>query len=285
MAFPGVGIAKGLATTLRNFFTPKVTRQYPEERPPIPDRWRGRLDLIYDPFGAHKCEVCFQCAMVCPVEAIDMSGFDSQGNRIRYGMPEIYDERRDPNAYRRAGLPARPMRNPARWDEAIDTAFVDEVIAGFGGRPEALVAIFRAVSDRYGYLPERALRRISDRMTIHWAQVFGAASLGGFRLLPATGHVVTVCTCASCRFAGGDRVLRALQAELGIGVGETTPDGSFTLETRSDVAAGAMSPALQIDTLVYGPVNEEQATHLVTERRRASAELAAAAGATSGAVS
>ena len=95
MAFPGVGIAKGMVTTFRNFFAPKVTRQYPEERPQIPDRWRGRLDLIYDPFGEHKCEVCFQCAQVCPVEAIDMSGFDSQGNRIRYGMPEIYDERKD----------------------------------------------------------------------------------------------------------------------------------------------------------------------------------------------
>ena len=109
MGFPGIGIAKGMATTFRNFFAPKVTRQYPEERPQMPERWRGRLDLIYDPFGEHKCEVCFQCAQVCPVEAIDMSGFDSQGNRIRYGMPEIYDERKDPNAWRRAGQPARPM--------------------------------------------------------------------------------------------------------------------------------------------------------------------------------
>ena len=41
-------------------------------------------------------------------------------------------------------------------------------------------------------------------MTIHWAQVFGAAELGGFRLLPAEGHLVTVCSCAACRFAGGD---------------------------------------------------------------------------------
>src|SRR5688500_17180169 len=216
MAFPGIGIAKGMATTFRNFFSPKVTRQYPEQRPEIPDRWRGRLDLTYDPFGEHKCEVCFQCAQGCPVEAIDMSGFDSEGNRIRYGMPEIYDERRDPNAYRRAGLDPRPMRNPARWDEAIDTPFVDEVIDGFDGRPAALVAIFRAVQDRYGYLTERALSRMRDRMSIHLAQVFGAAGLGGFRLLPAAGHVITVCDCASCRFAGGDRVLPALETELGI---------------------------------------------------------------------
>jgi NADH:ubiquinone oxidoreductase subunit E len=277
MAFPGIGIAKGMATTFRNFFSPKVTRQYPEQRPEIPDRWRGRLDLIYDPFGEHKCEVCFQCAQVCPVEAIDMSGFDSQGNRIRYGMPEIYDERKDPNAYRRAGQPARPMRNPARWDEEIDTPWVDEVIAGYGGRPEALVAIFRAVEARHGYLPERALRRISDGLTIHWAQVFGAAGLGGFRLLPTSGHIVTVCDCAACRFSGGQAVLAAIEDELGIRAGEETPDGAFSLEVRTDVGAGTISPAIRVDTLVYGPLDAEKARHIVHERRRAGEGSAVAA--------
>jgi NADH-quinone oxidoreductase subunit E len=276
MAFPGMGIAKGMATTFRNFFSAKVTRQYPEVRPDIPDRWRGRLDLIYDPFGEHKCEVCFQCAQVCPVEAIDMSGFDSEGNRIRYGMPEIYDERKDANAYRRAGLAARPMRNAARWDSEIDTPWVDGAIDGYGGKPEALVAIFRAIEDRYGYLPERALRRVSDRMSIHWAQVFGAAGLGGFRLLPGTGHLVTVCDCASCRFAGGDRLLAALERELGIRAGETTADGRFSLETRPDVAAGTLSPAMRLDTLVYGPLTEEHALHIVGERRAAAASARSA---------
>jgi NADH-quinone oxidoreductase subunit E len=277
MAFPGIGIAKGMVTTFRNFFAPKVTRQYPEQRPEIPDRWRGRLDLIYDPFGEHKCEVCFQCAQVCPVEAIDMSGFDSEGNRIRYGMPEIYDERKDPNAYRRAGVHARPMRNPARWDEAIDTPWVEETVTAYGGRPESLVAIFGAVQDRFGYLPERALRVISDRMSIHWAQVFGAAGLGGFRLLPAAGHIVTVCDCAACRFAGGREVLAAIEAELGIRAGEETPDGAFSLELASDVGAGSLSPAIRIDTLVYGPLDADKARHVVQERRKAAARTAAGA--------
>jgi NADH:ubiquinone oxidoreductase subunit E len=267
MAIPGSGLLTGMGVTLRNLFRPKVTLQYPEERPTIPDRWRGRLDLIYDPFGEHKCEVCFQCAQVCPVEAIDMSGFDSTGNRIRYGLPEIYAERADPNAHRRAGLPARPMRNAARWEEAVDSAWVDDLVDGFGGRPEALVAIFGAVQARYGYLPEPALRRISDRMTIHWAQVFGAAGLGGFRLLPAEGHLVTVCNCASCRFAGGDRLLAALEEELGIRAGETTADGAFTLETDANVGTGAIAPAVRVDTLVYGPLNADEARHLIYARR------------------
>ena len=269
MAIPGSGIFTGMATTLRNMFAPKVTRQYPDERPQMPERWRGRLDLIYDPFGEHKCEVCFQCAQVCPVEAIDMSGFDSQGNRIRYGMPEIYDERKDPNAWRRAGLAARAMRNPARWEEGVDTAFVDETIDAYGGRAEALVGIFNTIQARFDYLPEQALRRVSDRMTIHWAQVFGAAGLGGFRLLPSEGHVITICTCAACRFAGGDRVLAAVKDELGIHAGEATLDGAFSLETSADVGAGAMAPAIRVDTLVYGPVTPEQALHLIEQRRAA----------------
>jgi NADH:ubiquinone oxidoreductase subunit E len=269
MAIPGSGIAQGMWTTLRNLFAPKVTRQYPEERPQMPERWRGRLDLIYDPFGEHKCEVCFQCAQVCPVEAIDMSGFDSQGNRIRYGMPEIYDERKDPNAYRRAGLAARAMRNPVRWDEAVDDAWVRGVVDSFHGRPESLVAIFTAVQARYGYLPEQALRIISTRMTIHWAQVFGAASLGGFRLLPAEGHVIAVCTCTACRFSGGQQLLDAVADELGAAPGATSDDGAFSLETSDEVSAGAMAPAIRIDTMVYGPITPEQARHLVQERRAA----------------
>jgi NADH:ubiquinone oxidoreductase subunit E len=101
--------------------------------------------------------------------------------------------------------------------------------------------------------------------------VFGAAGLGGFRLLPANGHVVTVCDCASCRFAGGDRVLRALEEQLGIRAGETSADGSVSLETRPDVGAGTISPAIRVDTLVYGPVDVEKALHIVGERRAAAA--------------
>jgi NADH:ubiquinone oxidoreductase subunit E len=283
MAIPGSGIFQGMATTLRNMFAPKVTRQYPDERPQMPERWRGRLDLIYDPFGEHKCEVCFQCAQVCPVEAIDMSGFDAQGNRIRYGMPEIYDERKDPNAWRRAGLAARPMRNAARWQEGVDTAFVDETIGTHGGRPEALVGIFNTIQARFGYLPEQALRRVSDRMTIHWAQVFGAAGLGGFRLLPAEGHVVTVCSCAACRFAGGEDVLVAVRDQLGIRPGEATLDGAYSLETAPDVGAGAMAPAIRIDTLVYGPVTAQQALHLLEQRRAADERASRRTPATAGA--
>jgi NADH-quinone oxidoreductase subunit E len=171
------------------------------------------------------------------------------------------------------------MRNAARWNEAIDTEWVNGVINSYHARAEALVAVFTAVETHFGYLPERALRIISDRMTIHWAQVFGAASLGGFRLLPVEGHIITLCDCAACRFRGGREILAALEAELGIRVGETTPDGAFSLEVASDVGAGAIAPAVRVDTLVYGPMTPEHVRHLVQDRRRAADAGGAGAGA------
>ena len=64
--------------------------------------------------------------------------------------------------------------------------------------------------------------------------------------------------------------------------GETTADGSVSLETRNDVGAGAISPAIRVDTLVYGPLTTDKALHIVDERRKASARSAAAtAGAAS----
>src|SRR5438128_1153756 len=128
------------------------------------------------------------------------------------------------------------------------------------------------------YPEERPLRRISDRMVIHWAQVFGASGLGGFRLLPAEGHVITVCTCAACRFAGGEALLRESERLLGVRAGESTPDGAFTLETSSDVAAGAIAPAVRIDTLVYGPLTAEHLGHLVEQRRGGAAGTGANGG-------
>ena len=52
----------------------------------------------------------------------------------------------------------------------------------------------------------------------------------------------------------------------------------FTLETRPDVGAGAISPAIRIDTLVYGPLTPDEARHLVHQRREAAGSRAMAAG-------
>ena len=96
---PGLGIAKGMALTLRRFFEPKVTIMYPEVRADVAPKFRGRLQLLYDEWGTLKCETCFQCAQACPIECIDMGGVDSRGRyHVHWGPPETYGERREESA-------------------------------------------------------------------------------------------------------------------------------------------------------------------------------------------
>lgn len=60
----------GLKITLRNLFRPSVTLQYPEERPDIPEGYRGVPTLVKDANGREKCVACQLCEFVCPPRAI-----------------------------------------------------------------------------------------------------------------------------------------------------------------------------------------------------------------------
>ena len=67
----GSGIAsllKGMQVTGKEFVTPKITEQYPEDRETrhVPDRFRAELKLIYDSEGNHKCIACGTCERNCP---------------------------------------------------------------------------------------------------------------------------------------------------------------------------------------------------------------------------
>lgn len=63
-------IIGGLRTTLRHFFRPPVTLQYPEQRPEISKNYRGVPTLVKDPNGREKCVSCQLCEFVCPPKAI-----------------------------------------------------------------------------------------------------------------------------------------------------------------------------------------------------------------------
>src|SRR5688572_23695614 len=149
---PGLGIAKGMALTLRRFFEPKVTIMYPEQRADVAPRFRGRLQLLYDEWGTLKCETCFQCAQACPIECIDMGGIDTKGRyHVHWGPPETYGERRDESPVRRSG---RTVPDPAfERFEGIDPRPVDEILEEFDYDPKHMLAILEETQAAYGHLP------------------------------------------------------------------------------------------------------------------------------------
>jgi NADH-quinone oxidoreductase subunit I len=70
MAF-GLGVAKGMLTTISHLVKPPLTIQYPEERLDMPIWTRGRPRLIYEvDTGELRCTACGACALACPVDVI-----------------------------------------------------------------------------------------------------------------------------------------------------------------------------------------------------------------------
>lgn len=73
----GIGtLLKGMAVTGKEFVTPKITEQYPDNRDnlPVADRFRAILTLKYDDQGNHKCIMCGTCERVCPNGTITLKG-------------------------------------------------------------------------------------------------------------------------------------------------------------------------------------------------------------------
>jgi ferredoxin len=174
-AVPGLGIVKGMSLTLRRFFLPKATIQYPEMPADEAVRFRGRLQLLYDEHGALKCETCFQCAQACPIECIDMGGIDTRGRyHVHWGPSETYGERREESAVRRSGRPV-PDAAFARF-EPLDLSPVDAILDRYDHDPERMLAILEDVQAAYGYLPVAALKHISFATGAWYAMIYGTAS-------------------------------------------------------------------------------------------------------------
>jgi NADH-quinone oxidoreductase subunit I len=65
----------------RHAFRPRVTEQYPEQKPYLPPRWRGRIILSRDPDGEERCVACYLCAAACPVDCIALQKAETADGR------------------------------------------------------------------------------------------------------------------------------------------------------------------------------------------------------------
>ena len=76
-----------LWTVFKHSFHKRDTVQYPEEKPYLAPRYRGRIVLTRDPNGEERCVACNLCAVACPVDCIALEKTEDADGRWR---PEFF---------------------------------------------------------------------------------------------------------------------------------------------------------------------------------------------------
>ncbi|MBN1756631.1 NAD(P)H-dependent oxidoreductase subunit E [bacterium] len=113
---------------------------------------------------------------------------------------------------------------------------------------EMLVLILQDINLKYNYLPEQALKYVSERLSVSLPQIYHVATFyTAFSLTPRGDHLIRVCTGTACHTRGALKILDEFQRQLEIKPGETTPDNKFTLETVACLGCCALAPVAVID--------------------------------------
>jgi formate dehydrogenase subunit gamma len=135
--------------------------------------------------------------------------------------------------------------------------------------PGALLPILHALQDEFGYVDKAAVPLIASALNLSHAEVHGVISFyHDFRHTAPGRHVLKMCRAEACQSMGCERMIRHVEKRLGVKLGETTEDRSFTVEPVYCLGNCALSPAVMLDGKLYGRVSSEVADFLIDSAQR-----------------
>lgn len=182
---------------------------------------------------------------------------------------------------------------------AENEALAGRIIARYPRPKSALIPLLHLAQEQDGYVADDAMEHLAELVGITPAEVLGTCSFYEmFKREPVGKFLVNICTNISCVLVGADELLAHAEQRLGLTAGETTADGTFTLEGVECIAACTEAPCLQvnyryryqvtgerfdelIDDLASGRLDEEIPPHGTVARIRQVIPADRAAGAVS----
>ena len=125
------------------------------------------------------------------------------------------------------------------------------------GRQSALLPLLHLAQAQHGgWLPQACLDYLADFLRIPRIRVYEVASFYDmYNTVPVGRIQVRVCTTTPCWLCGSDDVVRACKDTLGVGIGDSTPDGRFFLREFECLGACANAPILWIDDDFYEDID------------------------------
>lgn len=160
--------------------------------------------------------------------------------------------------------------------EQEEETVLTDILVAHDYRRMDLIAILIEVSDQLGYLPRTVLTHLADRLSIPLSEVYRVATFyAQFRFNPPGKNQIMVCMGTACHVRGGGQILESISDKLGIGQGETTRDGEFSLDRVACFGACALAPVVVVNEQVYGGMNSTKMLRLIKKLSKAPIEVSA----------
>ena len=143
---------------------------------------------------------------------------------------------------------------------------VEEVCEQFNNDPGELIAILHECQSKLGYLPEPVQRIVARKLGIPASKVYGVVTFYSFfTMTPKGKYPISVCLGTACYVRGADKLLEEFKRVLGIDVGQTTPDGKFSLDCLRCVGACGLAPVVMVGEHVYGRLDPKDVQKILDE--------------------
>lgn len=138
-------------------------------------------------------------------------------------------------------------------------ARIEEVIEEYRSREGSLIQILHLAQGIFGYLPLELQLFIAEKLGTPLSEVSGVVTFYSFfSTQPRGEYTIRVCLGTACYVRGGKKILERIREILGIEVGDTTPDGKFTLEVMRCIGACGLAPTISINGKVFKQVNPDK---------------------------
>ncbi|MDR2868043.1 MAG: NAD(P)H-dependent oxidoreductase subunit E [Bacteroidales bacterium] len=143
---------------------------------------------------------------------------------------------------------------------------IEAICKSFDNQPGELINVLHRTQDFLGYLPAEAQEVIAQNLHIPTAKVYGVVSFYSFfSMIPKGKYPVSVCMGTACYVRGAEKVLDEFKLQLGIGVGETSADGEFSLASLRCVGACGLAPVALVGEKVHGRLSAEDVKMVIEE--------------------
>jgi NADH:ubiquinone oxidoreductase subunit E len=136
------------------------------------------------------------------------------------------------------------------------------------GKRENMLGLLKARQRESGYISEADAAQIATALEVSVGEVYGAASFYSFLSTQPQGkHVIRICKSLPCYIKDAPMILESVENALGVGPGQTTSDGRFTLAWTNCIGACDQAPAMLIDDRTYGNLTPEKISEILHSYR------------------